>query len=78
MFDGKRPYGSDILLMEVKLTMNELKSLRLCLAAQKKRLAELVEISGGEDPHHPLQAYSIRRIAWLENRIREEQERAAH
>lgn len=57
--------------------MNELKSLKLSLAAQKRRLAQLVEISGGEDPTHPLQAFSLRRIAWLEERIRREQELTA-
>lgn len=55
----------------------DLKSLKLALAAQKRRLAELVEISGGQDPEHPLQSFSMRRIQWLEMKISEEQEKAA-
>ena len=55
--------------------MYELKELRLMLTAQKRRLADLVEASGREDPTHPLQAFSMRRIAWLEEQIRQKQEK---
>lgn len=49
--------------------MNELRGLKLALHNQRKRLRELIEISGKYDPDHPLQLYSIRRIAWLEEQI---------
>ena len=54
--------------------MSELCSLTTALTRQKKRLNELVEISGGLDPEHSLQAFSLRRIEWLETRIEEEKE----
>lgn len=50
--------------------MDELRSLRASLGYQRRRLAELEEISGGHDPEHPLQRYSIQRIAWLEEQIK--------
>jgi len=49
--------------------MNELKGLSLALFRQRRRLQELVEISGKLDPDHPLQQFSIRRIEWLEKEI---------
>lgn len=52
--------------------MSELRSLTAALTWQKRRLNELIEISGGLDPEHPLQAFSLRRIEWLEKRIAEE------
>lgn len=55
----------------------DLKGLKLVLAAQKRRLAELVEVCGGEDPEHPLQDLCLRRIRWLETQISKEQEKAA-
>lgn len=54
---------------EVK-NMDELRSLQASLNYQRRRLAELEEISGGPDPEHPLQRYSIQRIAWLEEQIK--------
>ncbi len=54
--------------------MSELRDLTAALTWQRRRLKELIEISGGEDPDHPLQQFSLRRIAWLEGQI--EQTRA--
>ena len=51
--------------------MSELCDLTAALTRQRRRLKELIEIVGKEDPEHPLQQFSRRRIAWLENRIRE-------
>lgn len=51
--------------------MTDLRSMTAALIRQRQRLAELVEICGGIDQNHPLQRYSIRRIAWLEERIAE-------
>jgi hypothetical protein len=51
--------------------MSELRDLTAALTRQRLRLKELIEISGREDPEHPLQQFSLRRIAWIENRIRE-------
>lgn len=51
--------------------MKELRSMTAALTRQRQRLAELVELCGGLDQDHPLQRYSIRRIAWLEERIAE-------
>ena len=56
--------------------MNELRSLTIALTRQRRRLQELVEICGGLDPNHPLQRYSIQRIAWLEQRIEENRKQA--
>ena len=50
--------------------MSELRSLTAALTRQRRRLKELIEISGGEDPEHPLQQFSRRRIAWLEGQIK--------
>ena len=52
-------------------SMTDLRSMTAALIRQRQRLAELVEICGGIDQNHPLQRYSIRRIAWLEERIAE-------
>lgn len=49
--------------------MSELRSLTAALNYQRRRLRELVELCGGPDPDHPLQEFSRRRIAWLENQI---------
>ena len=46
-----------------------LRSLTASLTLQKRRLKELIEISGGLDETHPLQKYSIDRIAKLEKEI---------
>jgi hypothetical protein len=51
--------------------MSELRDLTAALTIQRRRLKELIEISGREDPEHPLQQFSHRRITWLENRIRD-------
>ena len=51
--------------------MSELRRLTAALIRQKRRLNELIEISGGLDPEHPLQAFSLRRIEWLEKKIEE-------
>lgn len=51
------------------MLMDELRSLIASLNYQRRRLRELVEISGREDPDHPLQRYSIQRIEWLEKKI---------
>lgn len=51
--------------------MSELRDLTAALTRQRRRLKELIEISGGKDPDHPLQQFSLRRIAWLEKRIEE-------
>ena len=49
--------------------MTELRRLSAALTVQRRRLQELIEICGKLDPEHPLQAYSLRRIAWLEEQI---------
>ena len=49
--------------------MSELRDLTAALTRQRRRLNELIEICGGEDPDHPLQQFSLRRIAWLEGQI---------
>lgn len=49
--------------------MDELRSLIASLNYQRRRLRELVEMCGREDPDHPLQRYSIQRIQWLEKKI---------
>ena len=46
-----------------------LRSLTISLNAQKKRLKDLKEICGGLDETHPLQKYSIDKIAKLEKEI---------
>lgn len=51
--------------------MKELRNMTAALTWQRRRLAELVEMCGGLDQDHPLQRYSIQRIAWLEKRIAE-------
>ena len=56
--------------------MSELRSLTAALGRQRKRLQELIEISGGPDPDHPLQEFSRRRIAWLEKQIEEKKKQA--
>lgn len=56
--------------------MSELRNLTFALNRQRKRLHELVDLCGGPDPDHPLQEFSRRRIAWLENRIEEIKKRA--
>ena len=50
----------------------DLRSYSSALTLQRRRLQQLVELDGGFDPDDPLQAFSLRRIAWLENRIEEE------
>lgn len=49
--------------------MTKRMKLTIALKFQRRRLQELVEICGKLDPEHPLQAYSLRRIAWLEEQI---------
>jgi len=49
--------------------MSKLRELTAALTQQRRRLQELVEISGKLDPAHPLQQFSIRRIEWLEKQI---------
>lgn len=49
--------------------MTELGRMTAALTAQRRRLKELIEICGKLDPEHPLQAYSLRRIKWLEEQI---------
>ena len=49
--------------------MSELRDLTAALTRQRRRLKELIEICGREDLDHPLQAFSRRRIAWLEAQI---------
>ena len=56
--------------------MKELRSMTAALTRQRCRLAELVELCGGPDQDHPLQRYSIRRIAWLEKQIEEQRKQA--
>jgi hypothetical protein len=51
--------------------MSELRDLTAALTRQRRRLKELIEICGREDPEHPLQQFSLRRIAWLEREIEE-------
>jgi hypothetical protein len=51
--------------------MSELRDLTAALTRHRRRLKELIELSGREDPEHPLQQFSRRRIAWIENRIHE-------
>ena len=48
-----------------------IRSLTASLNVRKRRLKELIEISGGLDETHPLQKYSIDRIAKLEKQIEE-------
>ena len=50
-------------------SMTELGRMSAALTAQRRRLKELIEICGKLDPEHPLQAYSLRRIEWLEGQI---------
>ena len=57
--------------------MEDLRGLTAALMAQRRRLAELVALCGGVDPEHPLQAFSLRRIKWLEARIEEERKKRA-
>lgn len=49
--------------------MSELRDLTAALTRQRRRLKELIELCGREDPEHPLQQFSHRRIAWLEEQI---------
>ena len=56
--------------------MSELRGLTAALIYQRRRLRDLVEISGGPDPDHPLQEFSRRRIAWLEKQIGEQKKQA--
>jgi hypothetical protein len=56
--------------------MSELRDLTAALTRQRRRLKELIELSGREDPGHPLQQFSRRRIAWLEEQIEEVKRRA--
>ena len=56
--------------------MKELRSLAAALTCQRRRLKELIEISGRLDPEHPLQRYSLQRIEWLEKQIEEQRKRA--
>lgn len=56
--------------------MNELHKLHVMLGRQHRRLKDLIEICGGLDPSHPLQAYSIRRIEYLEKQIEQAKETA--
>ena len=58
-FRAKRKAGS----------MTDLRRMTAALTAQRQRLKELIEICGKLDPEHPLQAYSLRRIKWLEEQI---------
>lgn len=55
--------------------MSELRDLTAALTRQRRRLKELIEISGRENPEHPLQQFSLRRIAWLEGQIKEQKKR---
>lgn len=57
--------------------MDELHKLHIMVGRQQRRLRDLVEIHGGLDPEHPLQAYSIQRIKYLEERIEEEKQKRA-
>lgn len=57
--------------------MSNLRGLTAALMAQRRRLAQLVALCGGVDPEHPLQAFSLRRIKWLEARIEEERQKRA-
>lgn len=50
-------------------SMTELGRMTAALTAQRRRLNELIEICGKLDPEHPLQAYSLHRIEWLEGQI---------
>lgn len=75
-FNGIRHWSWFILNVEVT-PVYTLKGLKAALARQERRLAQLMEISGGLDPEHPLQAYSLRRIAWLKEQIQNKQQWAA-
>lgn len=57
--------------------MDELHKLQFMLGRQHRRLKDLVEICGGLDPNHPLQAYSLHRIKWIEEQIEEEKKKRA-
>lgn len=57
--------------------MSNIRSLRLSLTRQRVRLQQLIEAHGKFDPEHPLQAYSIQRIKYLEERVDEEKEKRA-
>ena len=55
--------------------MSERRDLTAALTRQRRRLKELIELCGREDPEHPLQAFSLRRIAWLEEQIAKTKEK---
>ena len=57
--------------------MTELQKLTMLRGRQERRLKDLVQICGKLDPEHPLQAYSIQRIKYLEERIEEEKKKRA-
>ena len=57
--------------------MTELQKLTMLRGRQERRLKDLVQIGGKLDPEHPLQAYSIQRIKYLEERIEEEKKKRA-
>lgn len=57
--------------------MTELQKLTMLRGRQERRLKDLVQIYGKLDPEHPLQAYSIQRIKYLEERIEEEKKKRA-
>ena len=57
--------------------MEDLRGLSCALVTQRRRLAELVELCGGVDPEHPLVAFSLRWIEWLEEQIKQKQKKRA-
>lgn len=56
--------------------MSNNRSLQFALTRQRLRLQQLIEAHGKFDPDHPMQAYSLRRIEYLEKQIEKEKEAA--
>lgn len=56
--------------------MSNIRSLKFALTRQRMRLQQLIEVHGKFDPDHPMQAYSLRRIEYLEKQIEQQKETA--
>lgn len=56
--------------------MSNIRSLQFALTRQRLRLQQLIEAHGKSDPDHPMQAYSLRRIEYLESQLAKEKETA--
>ena len=56
--------------------MSNKRGLALALSRQRRRLNELIDAHGKYDPEHPMQAYSLRRIEYLEQQLKQTEETA--